>query len=554
MNINKRLLKIYEDPAKVEAFISLLDEKLKPYKGCTNGRVEFSEKDSILITYGDSIVGEEGDNIQYLHKLLKKFIRNKLSAVHILPMFPYTSDDGFSVVDYKAINESVGTWSNIEALGKDYDLMFDAVINHISASSEWFKKCLSGDEKYQGYFIENSTEFDASKVVRPRTSNLFTPFDTSNGQKEYWTTFSADQLDVNYESIDLATDIIELLAFYASKGSKYIRLDAIGFLWKESGSTCIHHDKTHEMIKVMREVLDDLVPGTKLVTETNVPHKENISYFGNGHDEAQMVYQFPLPPLTLFSFLKEDATKLSEWANSLEPLTDETTYFNFLASHDGVGLRPTEGILTDEERNFVAKRVLTSGGRINYRSHPDGSKSPYELNISYQDALSTQDETDETRMKKFVASQCILLSVVGIPGVYIHSLLGSRNDYYGVETSGINRRINREKLDYNTLVKALEEDSFRSKILGENLQMLEQRKGCKAFHPNASQEVLFLDKRVFSIVREDKISGEKVTVLINVSSETVNLDLDVNGTDLISGACYIGTVELEPFARKWIKA
>lgn len=553
MSLEERLLKIYEDEDKVSEFKKQLSEKLEKYKKCNVEAKKLTEEDIMLITYGDSIVSDKNNNIRNLEKLLGEFVGDTISAVHILPMFPYTSDDGFSVTDYKKINDSIGSWEDIEKFSEKYDLMYDAVINHISKESVWFQECLKGNEKYKGYFIEKQEEFDYSNVTRPRTSPLFTTFDTTNGEKDYWTTFSEDQIDLNFESIDLATDIMELLVYYGIHGARYIRLDAIGFLWKESGTTCMHLEKTHEMIKVMRCILDMYSPETYIITETNVPHEQNISYFGNGYDEAQLVYQFPLPPLTLYSFVAENASKLSEWASSLKPLTNKTTYFNFLASHDGIGLRPTEGILNDAERKMLADNVLKNGGRVNYRTNPDKSQSPYELNINYQDALSGQYDSDEIRIKRFLGSQVILLSVVGLPAIYIHSLLGSRNDYFGVETSGINRRINREKLDYDVLVEELKSNSFRKKILENLLEIMKLRKKESAFSPMASQEVLSLNEKVFGIKRVNETTNEQIVVLVNVSKESVEVELEESGMDLFTNKLLSNDLILEPLEYKWIK-
>lgn len=553
MNIRDKLLNIYEDEEKAEAFENLLEVKLKDYEEKTNSVDGLTEKDVMLITYGDSIISDKTNNIKNLENILDKYVGDLISAIHILPMYPYTSDDGFSVVDYKKINKNIGKWEDIINISKKYDLMYDAVINHISSESMWFKECINGNEKYKDYFIQYDENFDYSNVTRPRVTPLFTEFQTSDGLKKYWTTFSDDQIDLNFENIDLATDIVELMIYYAVNGAKFIRLDAIGFLWRESGTTCMHLDKTHEMIKVIRDVLDVYSPKTKIITETNVPHEFNVSYFGNGGDEAQLVYQFPLPPLTIFSFLTGDASKLSNWADSLGDLNEKTTYFNFLASHDGIGLRPTEGILNDSEREFLAKNTLKNGGKVNYKSNVDGSISPYELNINYQDALSGQYESDEIRIKKFIGSQVILLSVVGMPAIYIHSLLGSRNDFYGVETTGINRKINREQLNYNKLDDELSSNSFRKEILDKILRVIKIRKNESAFATFAKQEVLFLDKRVFAIKRINKKSNEEITVLVNVSKDFVKLDIELIGIDLFTGIKINNSLELKPLEFMWIK-
>ncbi|QTN01374.1 sugar phosphorylase [Sediminibacillus dalangtanensis] len=522
-----------------------------------------SEKDTILITYGDTIKEDGKAPLQSLHEFLNDHVKETLTGVHVLPFYPFSSDDGFSVIDYFAVDPKLGSWEDVESLSDDYELMFDAVINHISAKSEWFQEYLKGNPAYQDFFIEADPEADYSKVTRPRALPLLTKFETANGSKYIWTTFSEDQIDLNYKNPELVLKIIELLLFYISKGAKLIRLDAIGFLWKEMGTSCIHLDQTHEMIQLFRNIVDTIAPDTILITETNVPHKDNISYFGNGFNEARMVYQFPLPPLTLHTFLTGDASHLADWASSLEETTEETTYFNFLASHDGIGVRPVEGILTDGEVEAMIDSVHAHGGYVSYKDNGDGTKSPYELNINYFDALSHPEDPQDRKVKRFAAAQSVLLSVTGVPGIYIHSMLGSRNYQEGVKETGRYRSINREKLDRGKLEQELADPaSVRSQVLENMKQLIRIRTAERAFHPNSPQEVLKLNKHVFSIVRTNKDSPEeKVFVLINVSDNPQSLSLDSDSQtahDLISGKTYVSgsgklSVTLQPYQVAWLK-
>lgn len=540
---------IYPDK-DANKIISKVEKLANKYEIKQTGSSWISEKDAMLITYGDSIVEEGKPGLETLNEFLTKYVNDAISAVHILPMFPYTSDDGFSVVDYKKINPDLGEWKDVENLSKNYKLMFDAVVNHISKSSDWFQKYLKQEKPYDEYFITCDPNADYSKVTRPRALPLLTKFETAKGEKYVWTTFSEDQIDLNFKSVDVYLEVLDVLLTYASRGARFIRLDAIGFLWKELGTTCMHHPKTHEIIKSYRAILDEYMPGTFIITETNVPHEENISYFGNGDDEAQLVYQFPLPPLTMFSILTENAEKLSKWADSLDEPKQGTTYFNFLSSHDGIGVRPVEGILNEEEKKVLLDNTLKNGGVISYKNNSDGSKSPYELNINYQDALASPDESDEIRINKFLAAETILLSMQGLPGIYVHSLIGSRNDYYGKEISGIPRRINREKININYLEKELNNSTNRKKIFDEILRRLKIRGEHKEFAPDSKQKILSLDKRVFALERISK--DKKITVLVNVSSDEVQLDIENKGLDIISEIYVDKKVNLNPLQCMWI--
>ncbi len=517
-----------------------------------------SEKDVMLITYGDSIRKNGEAPLAALRRFLNRFMKDTVTAVHILPMFPYTSDDGFSVVDYYQIDDRLGTWEDVRALAGDYDMMYDAVVNHVSKAGSWFQHFLACDPDYKAYFITADPDGDYSMVIRPRALPLLTPFETIEGLRHVWTTFSDDQVDLNFQNPKVLLEILQVLLTYADRGARFIRLDAIGFAWKKKGTTCMHLEETHAVVKLMRAAVEQVFPGTILITETNVPHIDNISYFGDGSDEAQMVYQFPLPPLTLFSFLSGNAAKLTEWAESLgdTPLEEGTTYYNFLASHDGIGMRPTEGILTEHEKQMMVDTVIRHGGRINYKFNCDGTKSPYELNINYMDALTDPQSPDmKERVGKFVAAQAILLSVAGVPGIYMHSLIGSQNWYAGVEESGINRRINREKLDYDQVSTELEaEGSLRNQVFDRLSQLIRLRRQQSAFSPAAAQQVVRLDERAFAFIRHNRDTGEKMLTAVNVSGETYDIPAAVKGFDLVNNeAVDIGNVKMLPYQVRWIK-
>ncbi|MCK9443738.1 MAG: alpha-amylase family glycosyl hydrolase [Tissierellaceae bacterium] len=507
-----------------------------------------TEKDSVLITYGDSIINCGERPLQTLKKFADDRIKDAIEAIHILPFYPYSSDDGFSVIDYEKVDPNLGTWEDIGEF--NHDLMFDGVINHISKESLWFQEYINGNPKFQDYFIESDPGLSYSKVVRPRALPLLTSFQVNGQQKYIWTTFSEDQIDLNYENPKVFLTIVEVLLKYIKKGARFIRLDAIGFAWKRIGTSCIHLEETHVLVQLLREILTMANPEVIIITETNVPHKENISYFGNGHNEAHMVYQFPLPPLTLHTFISENSEKLSQWAKSLERISDETTYFNFLASHDGIGLRPVEEILTVGEIDAMVHKVVDNGGLISYRDNGDGTKSPYELNINFMDALN--DNLDENILiDKFIAASAILYSMVGVPAVYIHSLLGSWNYHEGVENSGVFRRINREKLNYDELLLELESKPRRKQVFEKNLQLLNIRKNERAFHPYGYQEVIENDPRLFILRRISPEKKESILVIVNISTEEV--PYTAGGRELIDGQTLRGEMILKPYGVKWIK-
>jgi sucrose phosphorylase len=543
-----------------------------------------SERDAILITYGDQFQEPGVPPLQTLHQVLTETLEHVVSGVHILPFFPYSSDDGFSVIDYTQVNPDLGTWTDVQRLGHDFRLMFDAVVNHISRQSAWFQGFLSGDPTYTHWFI--AIEPDAprewvSQVVRPRALPLLASEETADGQKLVWTTFSDDQIDLNFAHPPVLLRIVEILLLYVEQGAQIIRLDAIAYLWKKIGTPCIHLEETHRVVKLLRSVLDAVAPAVLLITETNVPHEENISYFGNPlpaggslpeterTDEAQMVYQFPLAPLVMHSILSGNAEVLSHWAADLETPSAQATFFNFTASHDGIGVMPARGLLSEAETQALADAALARGGRVSYRTNPDGSQSVYELNISYFDAISdpAADEPQEMQVRRFVVSQAIMLALAGVPGIYVHSLVGSRSWQEGVALTGRNRTINRQKLDRVTLERELAQPtSLRRQVFSAYSHLLRARAADPAFHPHGSHHVLFLNEGVLSLLRTSPDGDSRVLCAHNVTEQTRPLrlqptDLDSlpgAGHDLLTGKAYPRgkeglTLSLPPYTVRWLK-
>jgi sucrose phosphorylase len=533
---------------------------------------KFSAEDVILIAYGDIIQDPEKPDLQALGDFLNLRLDQEINTLHLLPFFPYSSDDGFSIIDYRSIDPMLGNWIDFRALAGDRKMMVDAVINHVSRESAWFQKFLEGDPKYQDYFIQVDGDWDLSQVARPRTSPLLTEVETAGGPKKVWTTFSADQIDLNYANPDVLLEILDVLLFYLQQGATIIRLDAIAYLWKESGTTCIHLPQTHQVVKLLRLVLEAANPELVLITETNVPHQENISYFGEldpetgETDEAHMVYQFPLAPLVLHTLMSGNAKRLSDWAAGLEPTG---IFFNFIASHDGIGVLPAKGILTDGELQRVIDQVHRHGGLLSHRSNPDGSKTVYELNTTLYDALNDPKAPDADDIQRYLASQVILLSLAGVPGIYYHSLFGSRNALDKVSETGRARSINRKKFTPAELEVLLDDaENIHGQIFHEMQHLLAVRSHELTFNPYAGQEVLQLDERLFGLKRTASDGEPTLVALVNVSAETFELDLDAalfgdlnskSLQDVISGEAFEVSeakirVHFTPYRSLWLRA
>jgi sucrose phosphorylase len=540
---------------------------LPRYQG--KGDSLLSERDSILITYADQLREPDAFPLQTLTRFCERYLSGLVSSVHILPFYPYSSDDGFSVIDYRAVNPEFGGWEHITALGRSFRLMFDAVINHASVQHEWFQGFLRDDPEYRDYFVVVDAQPDLSGVVRPRALPLLTTFETPSGPRQVWTTFSDDQVDLNFKNPDVLLEIIDTLLFYVAHGAQFIRLDAIAYLWKEIGTSCIHLPQTHRIIQLFRAVLDIVAPHVILITETNVPHIDNISYFGNGTDEAQMVYNFALPPLVLHTLHTGNSRVLSRWAAGLTLPSRQTTFFNFLASHDGIGVNPARGILSDVEIDEMIQRVVAHGGLVSYKHDSSGAQIPYELNVNYFDALSDPraEEPLSTQVDRFMSAQAIMLALVGVPGIYFHSLFGSRGWREGVDLTGRNRTINRQKFELGPFERELaDESSLRHQVFRRYGQLLRARQASAAFHPHGRQEVLEYGEAIFALLRLSPDERERVLCLHNISDRPQRVKIESKElfglfagslTDLVSGhrmdELANDSMALQPYQTLWLK-
>ena len=522
----------------------------------------WDQTDSLVIAYGDSVLADNEKPLQTLNRFLDKYMRSSISGVHILPFYPFTSDDGFSVLDYSSVNESLGDWDHINVIANNYSLMADLVVNHCSARSPWFENFKQGRDPGHNFFYTASPEDDLSAVVRPRTNDLLREVETATGTQHVWCTFSHDQVDLNFRNPEVLKQFVSIIKQYLDNGVRIFRLDAIAFLWKELGTNCLNLPQTHEMVRLFRTLIEQAQHDAIIITETNIPNRENLSYFGNA-DEAHCVYNFSLPPLLVNSLVTGSCAYLKQWMMSMPPAQPGTTYFNFVASHDGIGLRPAEGLLSDTEINTLVATVQGFGGHVSWRALDDGGSKPYEINISLFDALQgTVSGADNLGLQRFVCAHAIMLALEGIPAIYIHSLVGTRNDHQRVENSGHNRAINRHQWDYSQLAEKLaDQHSTHHQVYNQLKQLLQIRRRQTAFHPNATQFTLHLGDQLFGFWRQSLDRQQSIFCISNISDQVQHLSLaDINlidneqWQDLISGQTCMANMQLpmQPYQTVWI--
>lgn len=538
--------------------LSADDESPKPHQN------HWDQADILLITYGDTLKKDGEKPLHTLKKFMSDRLVDTINDVHILPFFPYTSDDGFSITDYLAVNEALGEWEDIESISKQFKLMSDLVINHMSARSRWFDNFKKRIDPGKDYFFEADPSSDVSKVVRPRTSPLLVPVKTEDGERYVWCTFSEDQVDLNFENPQVLVEFVNIIRHYMERGVRIFRLDAVAFLWKKLGTSCIHLDQTHEIIKILRLLIEHRDDTAVIITETNVPNRENLTYFGNAN-QAHVIYNFSLPPLLLHTMLTGNCRHLKTWMMSMPPSQNGTAYLNFIASHDGIGLRPADGYLSQEEKFSMASTVQRFGGQLTMRRLEDGSDSPYEMNISLYDAMkgTTENGPDQWQLQRFICAHTIMLALEGIPAFYIHSLFGTENDQDRVTHTGRARSINRHQWQVEDLEKLLENPySHHSKVFTELSRLIQLRRKQPAFHPNATQFTMHLGLSLFGFWRQSMSRAQSIFSISNVTAQPqllslteLNLVSTDTWQDLLTGRQFdehTGQIELQPYQSLWL--
>ena len=522
-------------------------------------KINISEKTSLVISYGDNIYSSQSSSMKIFQKFFQKNLEKLFDTIHFLPFYPSSSDSGFAVKDHYQIDKKIGNWSDLKKISKSKKIMADVVINHASARGLWFKNFLKRKKPGKDYFLTVNSKFNTSKVVRPRDHKLLKKIKIFEKNDYLWRTFSPDQIDLNFKNPSVLLRFIKIIIHLINNGVTIFRLDAIAYLWKQNGTKCINLSQTHEIIKLLRVVTSLLNVQTLIITETNLPEKENLSYFGK-NNEANWVYNFSLPPLLIHAFLFENSSYLNQWSRKLPSTKHGNCYLNFIASHDGIGIRPTEGILNEKTLSSFLKRLKKNGSKFSYRKVQNKSKKVYEANITVFDALRKSDFDPKGLffLERYVSAHAIMISFEGIPAVYFNSLFGKSNDEAKYIITGNNRDVNRYKWNFNNITTKLRDKKSKQSIFYRNIgALLEIKRKQKAFHPNASRININLGPKIFCFKRISKDKKQSIICMTNLSSkiQTPNFKKIGSYRDLLNSNLKFregNSLILKPFQTVWL--
>ncbi len=519
-----------------------------------------SEKTTMVICYGDSIYSKNKKHLKTFQAFFNKKLNKFIDTIHFLPFYPSSSDSGFAVKDHYKIDSKFGNWLNIKNFSSKAHIMADMVINHASARGLWFKNFLKEKKPGEDYFLLVNSKFNTSKVVRPRDHKLLKEINIFKKKEYLWRTFSDDQIDLNFKNPKVLLRFIKIMLHLINNGVTIFRLDAIAYLWKKSGTKCINLKQTHEIVKVLRIVSDSLSIKSIIVTETNLPEKENLSYFGN-NDESNWIYNFTLPPLLIYSLLFENGTYLNAWCKKLPQTKKGNSYLNFIASHDGIGMRPLEGIINNQSIKKLLLRLKKNGSKFSYRKVNNNKKKVYESNITVFDALKVSDKDKKGfyNFQRYIAAHAIMFSFEGVPAIYFNSLFGKSNDEARYVITGNNRDVNRFKWNELNILKKIKSNSSKEYYIFETLKyLLKIRKNQKAFHPNAHRTNINLGNNFFCIKRVSLDKKQTILCITNLTSKLQNAKINKkynkfkNLIDSNVKTKILNSINLKPFETIWL--
>ena len=526
--------------------------------------------DVALIAYADSIRGAAGSPLAALRRFARRYLSGgSINTLHLLPFFPWDTDRGFSVQDYRAVDPRNGTWADIEALGGEFaHLMADLVINHASLDNPLVQGALTGNPRYRDFVIryDDGEQPDASALAgltRPRPDPVLTRFylvatgshtratfdppgseaapdDATpvSGGGWVWTTFSrppnADgsaatrQIDLNFRNPRVLLEMVEVLLCYRGHGADWVRLDAAGYMWKELGTPSIHHPNTHRLLQVLRDALAgraDLVS----VAEVNEPQDTILPYLGSEETgmESDLVYQFGHFPLAVQALLSGDASHYKRWLGTLKPFGGRQ-FITVYGSHDGMGRKPVLGLLPDVDLERMVQHLVDEHGALpNYSRQAGGGRIIYELCGTPWSLINRADagEPVQFQVDRYVACGALGLVLRGVPAFYINGLLGVPNRLDPASLDE-NRSINREQFDEAALYAELDDPKGQMRqVLERLLRLIAVRAAEPAFAPGGPPlQVLDTPPGVVAIAVDG--GGRRVVALTNVSAARQRVRLD----------------------------
>ena len=469
------------------------------------------KNEAMLITYSDSL----GKNMKDLKFVLETYFKESIGGVHLLPFFPSTGDRGFAPSDYTTVDPDLGSWEDVDALGEQYYLMFDFMINHISRQSKFFQDFKKNHENspYKDMFIRvheffppgRPTQEDIDLIYKRKDKAPFQTVQFEDGTtEEVWNTFGEEQIDLDVNKAIVKEFIRETIKDMASHGCSLIRLDAFAYAVKKLDTNDFFVEP--EIWDLLDEVRAE---AAKYQVELLPEIHEHYSIQMKIADHDYFVYDFALPMVVLYSLYSGKSNRLANWLK-MSPMKQFTT----LDTHDGIGVVDARDLLTDEELDYTSEQLYKVGANVKkvYSSEKYNNLDIYQINSTYYSALGNDDAS-------YLLSRILQCFAPGIPQIYYVGLLAGENDIELLEATKEGRNINRHYYTLEEIEKEVERP-----VVKQLLSLLRFRNTSKAFDLAGEIEISTPDESTIEIVRSSADHKSKARLVANLATKEFTIE------------------------------
>jgi sucrose phosphorylase len=357
----------------------------------------------------------------------------------------------------------------------------DVIVNHISSRSPQFLdySAKGADSTYAGMFLtfdsvfpHGATERDLLAIYRPRPGLPLAPMTLANGSRRVlWTTFTAEQLDIDVSHPRGIEYLENILRIFAANGIRMVRLDAVGYAVKKAGSSCFMLPETFDFIREFAARAKRL--GLEVLVEIHSHYARQIEIARH----VDWVYDFALPPLILHAFFNKTTRYLKRWID-IRPVNSLTV----LDTHDGIGVidvgadaqdrAGSAGLVPERELARLVEQIHTNSNGESLRATGAAAANLdlYQVNCTFYDALGRDDY-------RYLLSRAVQFFLPGVPQVYYVGLLAGTNDTRLLAKTRVGRDINRHYYSREEIEHALEEP-----VVGRLLELIRLRNSHAAFN------------------------------------------------------------------------
>ena len=457
-----------------------------------------------LITYPDSL----GGTLKDVSNFVDIYLADAIGGVHVLPFYPSSADRGFAPLTHLEVDPTFGTWDDIKKISKNYDVVADLTVNHLSYESKYFQDYLANGSAspYADMFLEVEKFLERHEaaleslntIYRPRPTLPFSTFKLYDGTtKQIWTTFTNHQIDLDVESAVTRQIMKKFIDHMVQNGVNLIRLDAVGYTVKRPWTSSFLIPETYDFIRWLQSVTP---PEVELLAEIHHNPAQQLSLLESG--TVDWVYDFSLPFLALHALLSGTGTNLRHW---IEKRPDKL--ITTLDTHDGIGVVDVEGLVTEEEIAETLVWVESNGANQALRASGTNAENLdiYQLNSTYYSALGEDDDA-------YIAARAIQFFIPGIPQVYYVGLLAGRNDYELLTKTNHGRDINRHNYNWPEILQAMD-----LKVVQRLLRLMRFRSS----HPAFNGDFQLLPSEEGKLVLRWELDGVHAEACVNLREKSV---------------------------------